>query len=1583
MLNATTDALLAVAPARLNASVRGTLAFAVAFFGPLAANPGKLGESFDMLQAQEDGDAPLNVDPVTASTTLAFYRRKFADGDPTIAGYDPDRNLTKAGLPTPNAVHCGSKYVECPPGPCTTWEYDYQFLGLQESQIGKVAQHTLVPDAVMPGLENVDNKQFQNSHFFPMIGMPRCGPLFNYQYINVLNSDGTEYHPESITNPMAEFDKLLDVVPKDPDDITLRKYLPAAAGVEEVYGVPGVAMIPIPRGINYNPQWYFEGYADCFGTQNSRRPGAAISQSTTCNLETLLVNWLYNINPAPLQCGRMTKPPPYAPAGIDPSKPNTTVDPGAYPAASTGNAAFQPFINQTNLTATGNPRLVVVDIGTQDTIGKRPALIGYTRGFEHGYDWDDKLESYELLKTRELKNVDGNQGVAKHKAVIPDAATNWTNGRGPNHRITPQELPYDYDPMTCDFTQCRWVPEFAGEDKFRKKHSNDVDPWETAYACLATELGIPLPDDAFTNPAKYGISDKNNHFPHRDSPTNHYNATLAWLNRVKCYGDQHLEFVEQYVADQALIAQHDGVNVTVNNVQKLQLCVFDCDDIPGQYCTGNIDDGECANATAVELICCAHKEKIVPPGGQVQFHDDCMLDSGTTKSDVKIGDGDYETKLTSGPFQLEHGMKSDGVSAKVFDVELIAMNKSLGRAGCRAFYQRDRKVEIISTNDKTNVRGAGKCNIDGLTEHATYSPCFNMLGTTYTLGSSSKNKYGARQAVRKFDDARPTRVPTDQRRPLQHSRMGIYLTNDHVDRLFTRKAPGFEKMTCAADHDTFFYELGNLIPINDDSENRVPMHFFSMLNIPTRGKFDNNKPPTQNGNAANPIDQSSSSSCPFDYVEGSAECGPLILMAKHRKKFKSKYNPLEAYYAETRQAFPKPTASRQAVFPNSNKVTDGFACDCKNTQIVWRHLAVPTHDAKTLQAPAAVDVVQNNIYKSSIVVIRAFAWQTPQTETTPDVGLFLPSAHPQFTMVERDFLATMRGNPTNPQEIVNDDALNHIETFFAGVDAPRRDPLKTMVLSSDTVADNAQHVVNNAITFERGSCLRWPYGAVPKMAWKNQAAANHYYPQDKRTYGLEASVAYCENISAAVPKFTACVNDPLSPQERHRFCSTQHPKTARHIIYAAQIDPGLRTRDTACSEEHKTCIVVPGPEKDVGSLAEMLKAHHLHHHHNHNKLNNKNSGQGYTFLVTPFNSTILKLFLGPNRAFAPVAQGFDFTNTTGTSPIVPIDDADHNATGIATLKSAYEVFDHNQHSAEDIIAATTFIVNALTTHNGALRSCPPGEYRIPARSETIRRATECISKEDLFIGSKETGATISIPQSTIISAHPAMPIKFAPVSTAQSCVRITVKAGNVNIGSVEADQSQCAAMKNAPVVIDPEEPDDAQNITVQALSITNNANANQSPAQTAIIVAPKPPKIAVVHNLAVQNINITTTDQNVEHFHAAFAASFGENVRIAALKFQEPVNIILLPHNATNSQAINFTVDTAANAHIINLENTILEEGTAVLQSLFPTKPPPPHTIYIALAAAAAILVAALTVAIKTAKNIRATEAAETEKKAA
>jgi len=1565
MLNLTTDTLLAVAPASLNASVRGTLAFAIAFFGPLAANPGKLGESFDMLQAQEDGDAPLNLDPVTASTTLAFYRRKFLDGDPTVTGYDPARNLTKAGLPTPNAVHCGSKYVECPPGPCTTWEYDYQFLGLQESQIGKVAQHTLVPDAVMNGLNTTS--EFQRSHFFPMIGTPRCGPLFNYQYINVLNSDGSEYHPESITNPLAEFDKLLDVVPKDPDDITLRKYLPAAAGVKEVYGVPGVAMIPIPRGINYNPQWYFEGYADCFGTKNSRQPGVSISQSTACNLETLLVNWLYNINPAPLQCGRMTKPPPYAPAGIDPSKSTTTVDPGTYPAPLSGNTAFQPLINQTNLTASGNPRIVVVNIAEKNMVGTRPALIGYTRGFEHGYDWDDKLETYEILKTRELKFVDGNQGVARHKAVIPEATTNWTNGRGPNHRITPQELPYDYDPMTCDFTQCRWVPEFSGEDPFKKKHSNDVDPWETAYACLATELGIPLPDDAFTNPTKYGISvsDLKNHFPVRTA-TSHYNATLAWLNRVKCYGDQHLDFVEQYVADQALIAQYDGVNVTVGNVIKTQFCVFDCDNIPGQYCTGSDnDDDDCANATAVVLVCCAHLERIVPPGGQASFHDDCMLDSGIKKSDVKVGSDRLKDKLTSGPFALKSGMKSDGVSAKVFDVDLIAMNESLGRPGCRAFYQRDRKVEIISTNDRTEDRGAGKCNIDGLTKHVSWSPCFNMLGTTYTLKSSEENKYGARQAVRKFDDAKPTRVSTDQRRPLQHSRTGLYLANDNADRLFTKLAPGFEKMTCAADHDTFFYELGNLIPIDgNDNPNAVPNDYFTMLNIPTKGFTMHAPPPTKTGHAANAIDQHST--CSFEV--NSPNCGPLILMAKRHKKFKSKYNPLEAYYAETRQAYPKPTASRQAVFPNSNTVTDGFACDCKNTQIVWRHLAVPQSDALKLQAPAAVDTVQKKIYKSSIVVIRAFSWQVQQTETTPDVGLFLPSSHPEFVMIERDFLADVQAAPSTAQELTDSNRLEHIASYFAGVDAPRRDPLKTMVLSTENVADNAKHVVNNALTFERGSCLRWPYGSMPKMAWQNQEAASVYYPSGKRQFGLEASIAYCENISAAVPKFTACVNDPLSPEERHRFCSTQHPKTARHIIYAAQIDPGLRTRETVCSEEHKTCIIVPGPEKDVGSLAEMLKAHHLHHHH-HQDIEGGNNGHGYTFLVTPFNSTILKLFLGPNRAFAPVAQGYDFTNTTGTSPMVPIPDSDHNATGIATSRFAYEVFDHNRHSVQDIIAATTFIVEALTAHNGDQKSCPPGEYRIPARSESVRRATECISADDLFLGSKEVGAIISMPHSRIMSAYPPMPIKFRAVTSTQTCERIILKAPNITVGSIAADQTTCASMNNAPVRIDPEAEDAAENIVIDSITVTNNAAAEIAPTQTALIVAPKPPRTANVTNLNVKSIVINTIDPDIDHFHCAFAASFGSNVNLGTPN-APTTNIILLPHNATSSASVNFTTVTADNAKIINLADTILEEGTAVLQALFPTKPPPPHTVYIVLACTAAFLIAAVATAAKAAANI-------------
>ena len=106
-------------------------------------------------------------------------------------------------------------------------------------------------------------------------------------------------------------------------------------------------------------------------------------------------------------------------------------------------------------------------------------------------------------------------------------------------------------------------------------------------------------------------------------------------------------------------------------------------------------------------------------------------------------------------------------------------------------------------------------------------------------------------------------------------------------------------------------------------------------------------------------------------------------------------------------------------------------------------------------------------------------------------------------------------------------------------------------------------------------------------------------------------------------------------------------------------------------------------------------------------------------------------------------------------------------------------------------------------------------------------------------------------------------------------------------------------------------------------------------------------------------------------FHAAIAAADGSNIVIdnadagGDAASAAAINIVYLPHNPANiTAAAPFSVSSNVEVKITNLGNTIMEEGSAVMRKLFPTKDPEPHTVYITLVVASVILAAATATAV-------------------
>ena len=435
-----------------------------------------------------------------------------------------------------------------------------------------------------------------------------------------------------------------------------------------------------------------------------------------------------------------------------------------------------------------------------------------------------------------------------------------------------------------------------------------------------------------------------------------------------------------------------------------------------------------------------------------------------------------------------------------------------------------------------------------------------------------------------------------------------------------------------------------------------------------------------------------------------------------------RYRPLKAYYQETRQAYPESTTSRSAAFLNSATISDSWACTCDNQDIVWRWLPVP--DDNELVAPTALRSAAETTFHAAEVVLRSFSWKESPNTNTPIIGLFLPSSQPTVKIAERDFLGDVSNDLRDDTTLMGDRALI-IEDRFTRQDAPRRNELEQMVFKGNFSTD--KHRAFPDLTFTAGSCLRWPYGQVPRLGLRPNDMRLLYPNTTKTEYGLEATMAYCETITRSrngrslgyAPRKNKLrmLSRPIAAATHH-FCE-RNKHAALHVVYGLQINEEKRKLDQVCSEEHKTCLIVPG-RKELGSLESVLHAHHKKHR------NKPEEGEGYTFLVTPFNSSIFGMLLG-QRYIIPVAQGVDFPKG-GDHLFKRVSANDINITGIKEHPDAFSMFNNLNHSSPEVEAAMTALYDDLMrTLRDKHAGCPNGEIRVPARSERKMDATDASS----------------------------------------------------------------------------------------------------------------------------------------------------------------------------------------------------------------------------------------------------------------
>lgn len=1595
-----TDTLVGVS--NTTATLRGTIAFAALFFGPLTSNHLIDKEGFSLLQAEFTGEVNTE-DPIMQKSTVAFYRRNVtlatdADGKPK--GYDANRNLTRDGLHEPKGNECGSKFVECVPGPCSIWEYDYQFAGLQMSQVGPVESRVLSPQTVLDiSKEALANGSyfdgFKDHLYYPMVGTVRCGPLFNYQYIRNLDKNGNQFIPLPSTSSNDEFDITSVLEPKD-DEITQETldYLPTVfPEPRTVYPIPGQALVPVPHGINMNPRWYYTGFRDCFPTETK-----------TCSEETLLANWMYNTNPTTLQCDKMTKPPPYAPS--NPLTPDDTTGPWT-PSKATAKQREGPHLNEDPalFPYTGNPRLqkAVVTGGARDG-HQRAALVGYVRGFEDSYiTGESENVSYPLYAATSDEKYDN--------SLVTLQPQHWPNGRGPNHRITPQEIPDDYedDPYgTCDFTQCRWVPSNANHKMPNEENLGKLDfpvAPSSAYAVLASELAIPPFEPLLDNAAD--CNNATNMPTNCNTKVNYayqmYDRELAWKNRIRNYGFQNILFLHTqdiegsyngWIENPVLTEMYRSTpevtapdNVTVAFLEcDITKCAPDLnktcpEPFQGTPCTleyncntaSNTSNAACyhdANGTLVQPLCCATFAPFsIPKGGQ----------HGQTNN------------TSPGPLQrCISELKTAFTDADWFDTD----PSDPRRLDCQNFYARDANfnpLQVLTNNGHDD--SSGMCNYEEISDiivplnagnPSVYKKplvgcipkgrlnkdCYAMLGSYIPSNPPKKT----RQAV--VADRWVKQTLSDTKSPLEFSRVSAFAAGGRSSWKtgVPFDAPRFPQMQCVDDQNAHLYELGsvmryrykgtkefeelfdvrvrfsyrhNMIPTIDGVNRNLPgadaQRMFSQNVTPVDGWFPGEPKPcpimTFDDNEGQFFLDPKSKSIPSDsdvlgirqMVDRDDHCGMLVLQTSHTKPKPIKgnqYRPLKAYYQETRAVFPNAKTKRSAAFLNSNEATGSWACDCNKQAIVWRWLAVP--DDNKIPAPKELRQAQT-LFSASEVVIRSFSWKNLPALTTPEIGLFLPSSQPTVIIRERDFFNDL-GNDvrTDPENLLLQ-RLPTIEKRFGQQDAPGLTELPDMVFNGSAAKDRFRVFSGTDLKFTAGSCLRWPYGQVPRLGLTPEDR-NTLYPDDsKRTYGLEAAMAYCETISPhrngssvgfspEQGKLQACNRDPLSPAQRHQFC-TSNAFAALHIIYGLQIKQEKRTIDHICSTEHRTCLVVPG-RRGLGSLESVLYEHFRVHR------NTPGTGDNYTFFVTPFNDTVFGLLLG-NRHTAKVAQGVDFQTADDASDFSRLNRYDSNHTGLAEHPEVFSMLNNLSHSAEAIKDAVDALVRDLSNKTSG---CPKGEFRIPGRSERVD-ATECITFDAMFKGSQEAGAVVRFNGSVIASASTLMPIKFQQVRNhPDKCVRIIVKgAQHVTIEDMEADQSNCNSPATAIVLNT-----DARAVNIKGLTVLG---AQVASAVTVLTAEQGDTTDITDARITVHFRDPPPTSEANGFFRAALAASgattsLDTTVRLTLSENNTGNYVVLLP--APNTTDINFTNgNNETTIEIINLRNSIAEFAHGTLKNLY------------------------------------------------
>ena len=329
------------------------------------------------------------------------------------------------------------------------------------------------------------------------------------------------------------------------------------------------------------------------------------------------------------------------------------------------------------------------------------------------------------------------------------------------------------------------------------------------------------------------------------------------------------------------------------------------------------------------------------------------------------------------------------------------------------------------------------------------------------------------------------------------------------------------------------------------------------------------------------------------------------------------FEPMEWAKFTKAQWVPAPMVAN-ASFPNSVNLQQSEACSCEKATPVYRTLHTVWEEVKR---PDYVGRLDNPVWKGlagddqNVMVVEAgYGWSI-NVEAQADeeaIGLQMPSNplyQPDLILRERDVLQPINRS-ISPTDLLED--------YFTSPNAPTEAHLEELLFMGNRTR-NASRYNETTIRFQYGSCMRYPYGQLPRMSMNPVSQVELFDPDPtgKADYwvGRQAQMGYCE-VFGPQEKYAFCFADGMSMDRRHRFC-TETPK-ATHIVLGL----GLRDRrfEEICNEQHKVCWIIPGTPK-YPTIASVIAGPHAP----------PGVLENYTILVSPFNWTVAAGILGPDR----------------------------------------------------------------------------------------------------------------------------------------------------------------------------------------------------------------------------------------------------------------------------------------------------------------------------------------------------------------